>query len=92
MHSPDNDTGPAPAATEGAVTPQGPNAGTGHDESLLGAPAMLTVPTHVHDRVERLLACVTEAEARLIALRILVEPLLCPPLDVRHEDAVGAGR
>jgi hypothetical protein len=31
---------------------------------------MLTVPTHVQARVDRLLASVTEAEARLIAGRI----------------------
>lgn len=52
-----------------------------------------TVPTHVRDLVERRLLSVTEGEARLIALRILVEPLLCPPAEVRLEDAPAeAGR
>lgn len=53
---------------------------------------MLNVPTHVRDLVDRRLSSVTEGEARLIALRILVEPLLCPPLDVRLEDTAGVGR
>jgi hypothetical protein len=54
---------------------------------------MLNVPTHVRELVERRLTSVTEGEARLIALRILVEPLLCPPgTDVRLEDPAGADR
>jgi hypothetical protein len=54
----------------------------------------VTVPTHVRDLVERRLLSVTEAEARLIALQILVCPLPCPPAsdaDVELE-AAEAGR